>query len=93
MRSLIFLFSEKTLRLITPAFGFSHPRSTKTTLEFWSCDRRPTTITLGNGSSERIKLTIIAEKESSHRRASMTTSVFIVFQSSTYEEFSGTPVD
>ena len=88
-----FLFSEKTLRLITPAFGFSHPRSTKTTLEFGSCDRRPTTITLGNRSCDRSKLTITAEKGSSHRRASMTTSVFIVFQSSCYEEFSGIPVD
>ena len=88
-----FLFSEKTLRLITPAFGFSHPRSTKTTSESGSCDRRPTTITLGNWSCERSKLTSTAEKGSSHRRASMTTFIFIVFQSSCYEEFSGIPVD
>ena len=55
-------FSENTLRRIAPTFAFFHPRATMTTPESGSSDRRPTTITLVNGSCNRSKLTITPEK-------------------------------
>lgn len=44
-------------------FGFSHPRATMNTPESGNSDRRPTTTTLGNGSSERSKLMSTPEKK------------------------------
>ena len=65
------------LQCMFPAFGFSHPCSTMIAPESGSFDRRPTTITIGNGSSDRMKKMINPEKKSSHRRTWMSTFLFV----------------
>ena len=79
-------FYERKIKIIP-----FHPRASKTTPDSGSSDRRPTKTTLVKGIRDRSKMTIASEKKSSHRRALMTTFIFMEFQSSTYEDFSGIP--
>ncbi len=79
-------FYERKIKIIS-----FHPRASKTTPDSGSSDRRLTKTTLVNESWERSKMTITPEKKSSHRRVLMTTFIFMEFQSSTYEDFSGIP--
>ena len=79
-------FYERKIKIIP-----FHPRASKTTPDSGSSDCRATKIILVKESSDRSKLKSTPEKESSHRRVLMTTFIFMEFQSSTYEDFSGIP--
>ena len=64
-----------------------------TTFESGTSDRRATKTTIGNENSRRSKLINALEKKSSHLRPLMTTFHVPEYQSTTYEDFSGIPVD